>query len=174
METIEIRESVPGDLAAIEVLYPDAFPDEDLLPLVRELLQDASVAFSLVGIIGSSLVGHIVFTRCSVAGGSDKVALLGPLAVTPAWQRQGIGSAIVRAGLQRLENAGATHVYVLGDPAYYGRLGFVPEARVAPPYPLPPAWRGAWQSMSLRSAERSRQGKLCVPQPWLQPALWAP
>jgi len=53
METIEIRESVPGDLAAIEVLYLEAFPDEDLLPLVRELLQDASVALSLVGIIGS-------------------------------------------------------------------------------------------------------------------------
>lgn len=49
MERIEIRESVPGDLASIEVLYPDAFPDEDLLPLVRELLQDASGTFSLVG-----------------------------------------------------------------------------------------------------------------------------
>jgi len=174
IERTEIRESVPDDLPSIAVLYPDAFPDEDLLPLVRKLLQDVSVAFSLVGIIGSSVVGHIVFTTCSVAGSSDKVALLGPLAVAPAWQRQGIGSAIVRAGLQRLENIGATHVYVLGDPAYYGRLGFVAEGRVAPPYPLPAEWRGAWQSMSLRSAEPRRQGRLCVPQPWRQPALWTP
>ena len=178
MEHIEIRESVPGDLASIEALYPDAFPDEDLLPLVRELLQEASVALSLVGIVGSSLVGHVIFTTCGVAGGNDKVALLGPLAVAPAWQRQGIGSAIVRAGLQRLENVGVTHVYVLGDPAYYGRLGFLAETHVAPPCPLPdplPAeWRGAWQSIGLRSAKPPRRGKLSVPQPWLQPALWAP
>lgn len=174
MERIEIRESVPRDLASIEVLYPDAFPDEDLLPLVRELLQDAPAALSLVGIIDSSLVGHVIFTTCRVTGNIDKVALLGPLAVASAWQKQGIGSAIVRAGLQGLENAGVTHVYVLGDPAYYGRLGFAPETCVAPPYPLPAEWRGAWQSISLRSAEPPRRGKLSVPQPWLQPTLWAP
>ena len=166
-ESLEIRESVPGDLASIEMLYPDAFPDEDLLPLVRELLQEAPDALSLVGIIHSSLVGHVIFTTCGIAGSSDKVALLGPLAVAAAWRRQGIGGAIVRAGLQRLENAGLTRVYVLGDPAYYGRLGFVPAARVAPPYPLPAEWREAWQSMSLGRAEPPHQGKLSVPPPWL-------
>jgi putative acetyltransferase len=165
---------VPGDLISIEVLYPDAFPDEDLLPLVRDLLQDARVALSLVGIIGSSLVGHVIFTTCGVAGSSDKAALLGPLAVTSAWQRQGIGSAIIRAGLQQLENASVTQVYVLGDPAFYGRFGFVPETRVAPPYLLPAEWRGAWQSTSLGSVKPPLRGKLSVPQPWLQPALWAP
>lgn len=174
MESIEIRESVPGDLASIEALYPDAFPGEDLLPLVRELLQEAPVSLSLVGIVGSSLLGHVIFTTCGVAGSSDKVALLGPLAVAPACQRQGIGSAIVHAGMRRLENAGVTRVYVLGDPAYYGRLGFVPETRVAPPYPLPAEWRRAWQSISLRRAEPPSRGKLTVPQPWLQPTLWAP
>ena len=174
MERIEIRGSKPGDLASIEALYPDAFPDEDLLPLVRELLQEAPIALSLAGIIGSSLVGHVIFTICGVAGSSDKVALLGPLAVAPAWQKQGIGSMIVRAGLKRLENAGVTQVYVLGDPAYYGRLGFLPETRVAPPYPLPAEWRGAWQSISLGSAEPPSRGRLSVPPPWLRPALWAP
>ena len=174
MEEIEIRESAPGDLISIEALYPDVFPNEDLLPLVTELLQEATIALSLVGIIGPSLVGHVIFTTCGVAGSSDKVALLGPLAVAPAWQRRGIGSALVRAGLQQLDSAGVTRVFVLGDPAYYGRLGFVPETRVVPPYPLPAEWRGAWQSRSLRSAEPPRLGKLSVPQPWLQPALWAP
>lgn len=173
-ERTEIRESLPSDLASIEKLYPDVFPDEDLLPLVRELLQEAPIVLSLVGIIDTSLVGHVIFTTCGVVAGTDQVALLGPLAVARAWQRQGIGSAIVHAGLQRLESAGVIQVYVLGDPAYYGRLGFVPEAGVAPPYPLPAEWRGAWQSISLRSAEPPRRGKLSVPQPWLQPGLWAP
>jgi len=173
-ESLEIHESMPGDLASIEKLYPEAFPDEDLAPLVRELLQEAPDTLSLVGIIHSSLVAHIIFTTCGIAGSSDKVALLGPLAVTAAWRRQGIGGTIVRAGLQRLENAGLTSVYVLGDPAYYGRLGFVPTDRVAPPYPLPVEWREAWQSKSLGSAEPPHQGKLSVPQPWLQPSLWGP
>ena len=174
IERIAIRESLPSDLASIEKLYSDAFPDEDLLPLVIELLQEAPIVLSLVAMIGASLAGHVIFTRCSIAGNTDKVALLGPLAVAPAWQRQGIGSAIVRSGLQRLKNAGVTQVYVLGDPAYYGRLDFVPEDGVAPPYPLPEEWRGAWQTISLRSAGPPRRGKLSVPQPWLQPGLWAP
>jgi putative acetyltransferase len=173
-EMIEIRESLPSDLASIEKLYPDAFPDEDLLPLVRELLREAPIVLSLVGIIDTSLVGHVIFTTCGVAPGTDRVALLGPLAVARAWQRQGIGSAIVRAGLQRLESSGVIQVYVLGDPAYYGRLGFVPEAGVVPPYPLPAEWRGAWQTKSLHRAELPLRGKLSVPRPWRQPNLWAP
>jgi len=174
MERIEIRESAPGDLTPIEALYPEAFPNEDLLPLVTELLREPTIALSLVGIIERSPVGHVMFTTCGVAGGSEKVALLGPLAVAPARQRQGIGSALVRAGLQRLDSFGVTGVFVLGDPAYYRRLGFLPEIRIAPPYPLPAEWRGAWQSRSLSNAGLPRLGKLSVPRPWLQPALWAP
>lgn len=173
-DSIEIRESVLGDLAAISLLYPKAFPDEDLLPLVRELLQESAVTSSLVGIIGSGLVGHILFTKCSVVGSNGEASLLGPLAVAPACQKEGIGSALVRAGLQCLEDAGVSQVYVLGDPAYYGRFGFAPESRVAPPYALPPEWEGAWQSKSLGCAVTPPPGKLSLPGPWLQPALWAP
>lgn len=174
IEEIEIRESLPSDAASIEKLYPDAFPDEDLLPLVRELLGEEPVILSLVGIVDRALVGHVIFTTCSIAGRADKVSLLGPLAVASSWQRRGIGSALVREGLQRLENAGAIQVYVLGDPAYYERVGFKPEIGVTPPYPLPEEWRGAWQSVSLHNAGQALHGKLSVPQPWLQPALWAP
>ena len=174
IEEIEIRESLPGDLASIETLYPDAFPDEDLLPLVRELLREDTIVLSLVGIVDRALVGHVAFTACSLAGRSDKVALLAPLAVASAWQRRGVGSALVHEGLLRLEDAGVIHVYVLGDPAYYERFGFAPEADIAPPYPLPKEWRGAWQSVGLRHAEQPLHGRLSVPQPWRQPALWAP
>jgi putative acetyltransferase len=173
-DSIEIRTGVPGDLPAIEMLYPDAFPNEDLLPLVKVLLQEVPETLSLVGTIGETIVSHVVFTTCGITGTSFKVALLGPLAVASAWQKQGLGSAIVRNGLQRLENVGVTHVYVLGDPAYYSRFGFTPEANVTPPYPLPAQWRGAWQSTGLSNAEALRHGELSVPQPWLQPALWAP
>jgi len=172
MENIETRESMPGDLAAIELLYPESFPDDDLLPLVRSLLQEEPAPLSLVGIIGSQLVGHIIYTECGVIGSNNKAALLGPLAVSPAWQRQGIGNTIVRAGLRQLEDVGIRHVYVLGDPAYYGRFGFLPESGVAPPYALPAEWNGAWQSKSLGGAAKPGQGELLLPEPWLQSVLW--
>jgi putative acetyltransferase len=173
-KNIEIRESVPDDLAAIALLYPEAFPEEDLLPLVRDLLREAPVILSLVGTIDARLAGHIIFTKCGVAGSSDKAALLGPLAVEPAWQKQGVGRAIVSVGLQRLEAAGVSRVYVLGDPAYYGRLGFLAESSVVPPYTLPAEWSGAWQSKGLHGSATPHPGKLTLPRPWLQPALWLP
>ena len=174
LKKIEIRESLPSDIISIEKLYPEAFPDEDLLPLVRELLKEEAFVLSLVGIIGGTLVGHVIVTGCSIVGRTEKVALLGPLAIAPSWQQQGIGRTIVRAGLQRLENAGVVQVYVLGDPAYYGHLGFAPEVGVKPPYPLLEEWHGAWQSISLRSVGPPHNGTLSIPEPWCQPALWAP
>lgn len=172
-DKIEIRESAPGDISLIEELYPDAFPDEDLLPLVRELLGEGTGILSLVALAGETLAGHIVFTMCGIAGEPGKAALLGPLAVAPARQRQGIGSALVRAGLQRLESAGVARVCVLGDPAYYGRFGFAPDARITPPYPLPEAWRDAWRSLGLHADDSALSGPLSVPTPWRRPELWS-
>ncbi len=172
-EGLEIRESLPADLAAIETLYPDAFPDEDLLPVVQELLNEKAGVISLVAHADDALVGNVIFTACTVAGRPEEVTLLGPLGVATAWQERGIGSALVRAGLQHPMNARAARVYVLGDPAYYGRFGFTSDESVAPPYPLPEEWRSAWQSLGPRGTEPPRGGKLEVPQPWRQPALWA-
>lgn len=173
-DSIQLRESTPDDWPAIESLYPEAFPKEDLLPLVDELLHLPGTIWSFVGTIDGPLVGHMLFTKCGVAESSDTDALLGPLAVAPAWQQRGIGNAFVRAGLKRLENAGVTRVYVLGDPAYYGSLGFRTETRVTPPYELPAEWLGAWQSQGLVSVAKPRSGKLLLPEPWLQSALWLP
>ena len=174
IDKIEIRESLPTDVALIEKLYPNAFPDEDLLPLVRELLREEPIVLSLVGIADRALAGHVIFTPCGIAGTTGNVALMGPLAIAPAWQRQGVGSAILNAGLRRLEKAGTNQVYVLGDPAYYRRFGFKPDDRVAPPYPLPKEWLGAWQSFALCGDGPPLHGMLSVPQPWRKRALWAP
>ena len=173
-ESLEIRETTQADGPAIESLYPEAFPDEDLVPLVRDLSQDPAITISLVGEIDSRIVGHAIFTFCGVVGSDIRAALLGPLAVAPAWQGRGIGSTIVRTGLQRLEDAGISQVFVLGDPAYYGRFGFLPESRVSPPYPLPAEWDGAWQSKLLRRTTTPSRGELDLPRAWRQPALWAP
>jgi len=172
--TVDIRESATHDLTEIELLYPLAFPDEDLLPLVRDLLPDTLNVLSLVATIGSQLAGHVVFTRSRIAEQDESAALLGPLAVSPIFQRQGVGGALIRAGLRRLEHENVDRVFVLGDPAYYGRFGFQPGAAAMPPCPLPAEWQNAWQSLSLTGSDLSRPGRLNLPDQWLQPSLWLP
>ncbi len=172
-QTLEIHESAPGDLQQIESLYPKAFPDEDLLPLVRALLAEANGVLSLTAMLDTAIVGHAIFTECGIAGSSRRAALLGPLCVLPGRQRQGIGGALVRAGLERLKTAGEDWVFVLGDPAYYGRFGFGADGRVTPPYPLPAAYIDAWQSLNLQGRPQMPEGSLSVPLPWRDEALWS-
>lgn len=176
MQRSGIRGSVPIDWPMIEALYRSAFPNEDLLPLVHALLREPGKVLSLAATIGPALAGHAMFTACAVTGSDDRAALLGPLAVIPRWQRRGVGSALVSAGLKRLRRDRITRVYVLGDPAYYGRLGFSPagDTGAGPPYPLPRPWRSAWQAMALDGTAPPSWCALRVPRPWRSPALWRP
>lgn len=173
-DTLLIRDSHPGDVACLEALYPEAFPEEELLPLVRDLLAAKDAVTSLVATIDSRVVAHVVFSTCGVTDSRIKASLLGPLGVTPSRQKQGIGSAIVRAGLKRQRDAHVGLVCVLGDPGYYGRFGFVREAQVEPPYRLPAEWAEAWQSLRLDDDRTPCAGKLLVADQWLKPALWLP
>jgi len=174
MPDIQIRQSRSDDMAFIERLYPDAFPDEDLLPLVRQLLTQEPGVLSFVASADGILAGNIIFTTCAVTDCDGTASMLAPLAVASAWQRQGVGTALIREGLAHLKSAGVNQVYVLGDPAYYGRSGFKPETGVAPPYSLPEEYRDAWQSLGLGPTPPPTHGKLLLPQVWMQPALWGP
>lgn len=167
-----MRSSVPADHAAIEALYPLAFPDEDLLPVVRELLKNPLITISLVAELSGEIIGHVAFTDCSQADGSA-AALLAPLAVAPDHQRRGIGSALVQAGLAQVKSRGIGLVCVLGDPGYYKRFGFAAEELVTPPYPLPPQWQGAWQSVCREASVHRSAGRLDVPAFWQRRALWS-
>lgn len=171
-----IRPGRADDAEAILALYPLAFPGEDLTALVRALLRLPEV-LSLVAEVAGSTVGHIAFTRCPDAAGGPDMALLGPLCVAPARQRGGIGTALMRAGFHRLADDGVGRVLVLGDPAYYARVGFAPETAVAPPYPLPTEWAEAWAGLGLGDAAPSpgpAPQTLQVPEVWRDPALWGP
>jgi len=80
----------------------------------------------------------------------------------------------VCAGLQRLKDDGVSVVCVLGDPAFYGRLGFLEASSITPPYRLPPEYEGAWQSQVPGDMKSAVSGKLLVPKQWQQPSLWLP
>lgn len=171
---VGIRQSTPEDAAAIMALYPKAFPDEELRPVARALLDGDATVISLVAVVEDAIAGHVIFTLCGIDDSENTAALLGPLGVDPAYQKRGVGGALVQHGFRLLEAKGVAHVCVLGDPAYYGRFGFAPEADMAPPYPMPPEWREAWQSIRLGNAGATPRGKLAVPTPWRDPALWGP
>jgi putative acetyltransferase len=170
----KIRATTAGDQANLEALYGVAFPEENLLRLIRRLLAEEPGILSLAAGVDDRLVGHILFTPCGVGESENCAALLGPLAVAPDWQRRGVGRALVREGLSRLGQTELMQVLVLGDPNYYGRFGFLPEKSILPPYDLPAEWSGAWQSIKLRESEIAIAGILRPPPAWLSPALWAP
>jgi putative acetyltransferase len=175
MKTVTLRLAAKDDAEALRDLYPRAFPDEDLLPLLDSLLAGSWPVLSLVSVCDRIVCGHIAFTLCAPdADGNPQAALLAPLAVAPRMQRQGLGKRLVQAGLERLQASGIRQVFVLGDPGYYGRFGFLPERGILPPYPMPPAYAEAWQSLLLPGATPLLPGPLPLPQVWMQPALWLP
>ena len=80
---LEIRESVQADASVIESLYPQAFPDEDLLPLVRDLLQHSAIAVSLVGTIDSRIAGH---AHCDNGVSCNPLVWVAVLGFSPPWK----------------------------------------------------------------------------------------
>ncbi len=174
MTSLDVREARPGDRDAIMSLYPDAFPEEDLLALLGPLLDETPGVLSLVAEEAGRIAGHAAFTPCRLETGEGAFALLGPLAVAPDRQRAGIGSLLVRQGLARLAGEGVTHVFVLGDPAYYGRFGFTEERGVKPPYPLPEDWRPAWQALAVTPGRAPPSGTLVLPPAWMEKSYWQP
>ena len=170
--SFQIRDAKPGDRTALWGLYPAAFPDEDLLPLLDRMLQASDAPLMLVAEDPTGVIGHIAFSPCKSDGQVQDLSMLAPLAVDPAHQRRGVGTALIEAGIARLKAEGVQAIYVLGDPAYYGRAGFAPNADLAPPYPMPEEYRNAWQSLVLAGEEP--QGTMVVPEYWRDPVLWGP
>jgi putative acetyltransferase len=86
---------------------------------------------SLVATEEERVVGHILFSLVTIeeAGRVSEGIALGPMAVLPERQSAGVGSTLVRAGLERCREAARERVVVLGHPAYYPRFGFVPASR---------------------------------------------
>lgn len=173
MAELTIRAALPSDLADILDLYPKAFPDEDLVPLVHELLEGEVDLLSLVATRGEAIVGHVIFTACKVEETGEPIALLGPLCVSPDCQRQGIGSRLIADGVAELTRREVREVLVLGDPAYYSRAGFKPRAALKTPCPIPAEWADAWQTMPLQPGSQPLTGQLWVPGPWQAKALWS-
>ena len=121
-----VRAETPADFAAIRAVNVEAFGQTEEANLVEQLRDDDELVASLVAERGGCVVGHVVFSRLRITA-VDRVvsaAALAPVAVRPPFQRQGVGSMLIRAGLRRCGGLGIEAVVVLGHPAYYPRFGF--------------------------------------------------
>ena len=136
-----IRFARSADHPAIAEVVEAAFGQPDEARLVERLRDAGDVLFELVAVEGDSVDGHILFSRL-FADRAELYAALAPVAVRPGVQRGGVGSALVRAGLEQAREFGAHGVLVLGHPDYYPRFGFAAEAaaRVRSPYAGNPAF----------------------------------
>ncbi len=96
---------------------------------------------SLVAERRGAIVGHVLFSRMDVEadGAPLSGAGLAPVSVLPEQQGQGIGDALIRAGLDALREQGMATSFVLGHESYYPRFGYSPElaARFASPFAGP-------------------------------------
>jgi putative acetyltransferase len=127
---MHIRLEQPADATAVRALNRTAFDTSVEADLVEALRAQAEPFVSLVADDAGSIVGQICLSPVTLAGhGELKIMGLAPMAVLPAHQRRGIGSALVRAGLERCRRLGCVAVVVLGHADYYPRFGFVPASR---------------------------------------------
>lgn len=124
-----IRPEKPADHAAVRQINLLAFDGEPEADLVEALRRDADPVISLVAEDDGEIVGHILFSPVSVDSVADNLVMgLAPMAVAPDRQREGIGSALVRAGIAACEAAGIGGIVVLGHPGFYPRFGFRPAS----------------------------------------------
>jgi putative acetyltransferase len=123
---IQIREEQPQDIEAIREVCDQAFGQLQESDLVDSLRRNCKDLLSLVAVDQSRVVGHIFFSPVTVETGEKPILGMGlaPMAVLPEFQRLGIGSELVRAGVDALRQKGCPFIIVLGHSDYYPRFGF--------------------------------------------------
>lgn len=132
-----IRERQADDDDAIRLLNDAAFGGPDESKLIEDLRAAHLAAVELVAIEDTAVAGHILFSPLAVTRGKKAIRALSlaPMSVRPGRQRSGLGSALVRAGLEAAKARNWQAVFVLGHPDFYPRFGF--SAVLARPFKAP-------------------------------------
>lgn len=151
---VTVRAERPEDVAVVQAVVAAAFGEEPVAELLEDLRRSpAWLGLSLVAEQDGEIVGHVSLTRAWVDDPVRvvDVLVLSPLSVRPDRQGRGVGSALVRAALDLAGDRGEPLVFLEGDPAYYGRLGFVAAGRLgftAPSVRIPPMAFQVWTAPS--------------------------
>lgn len=152
---MNIRETTNLDIEDSLLVERAAFKREGEAMLTRDLLADptAKPVLSLLAYNGAQPIGHILFTKATITTAPHiKASMLAPLAVVPQYQKQGVGGALIKKGLQLQSQSGIELVFVLGHIEYYPKYGFTPAAKLGfePTYPIPNEVADAWMVQALK------------------------
>lgn len=124
-----LRPEQPQDPPGIRTVHLAAFESPAEANLVDELRAVARPLVSWVAEEDNQILGHVFFSPVTLTGHPELYLLgLAPMAVLPAFQRRGVGTALVLAALEACRELGVGAVVVLGHPTYYPRFGFHPAA----------------------------------------------
>jgi putative acetyltransferase len=124
---ITTRDESAKDADAIRRVHREAFPSALESQLVDALRASGRATISLVAERDGVVVAHILFSPVTVGERPPELTRalgLAPVAVSPAFQSKGVGSALIKSGLDVARHAGYRFVVVLGEPGYYARFGF--------------------------------------------------
>lgn len=127
--SLVLRDESPDDIPAIYEVVQDAFRGRpyaggDEQDLVNALRKAGRLSVALVAEESGEIIGHIAFSPARSADGSGPWYALGPVAVRPDRQSEGIGGLLINAGLDRIRTLSAIGCILTGNPAYYSRFGF--------------------------------------------------
>jgi len=150
---MQIRQERPEDATTIRALTDAAFKgmpfsDQTESKVIDGLRAAGALTLSLVATEGGEIVGHVAFSPVTINGEAGDWYSLGPVSVWPDRQRAGIGQALIREGLQRLQSMSAGGCVLLGDPRYYSRFGFAAGPDLY--YVGAPSW--AFQRLNLNGS----------------------
>ena len=121
---LEIRHERPVDIPRLHALAAAAFKQVAIADLLDNLRDDGALLMSHAAWLDGELAGQAAYSMVSV--GDGECPALGPIGVAPAFQGQGIGGALIMAGMAELRAAGHGLLFLVGSPGYYPRFGFCP------------------------------------------------
>ncbi len=121
-----IRQENPEDIDDIHTLNERAFGQPQEANIIDKLRNNCEGFLSLVAIENEKIIGHIFFSPAVIEGQRSIIKGMGlaPMAVLPEMQRQGIGTQLVKTGIENLKEMQCPFIIVLGHPEYYPRFGF--------------------------------------------------
>ncbi len=164
--SLGIRLETHWDHDPVRRLLTAAFGRSAEAKLVDQLRESESFVpnLCLVAEQSSVIVGHILFSHVTLESDPPaQVLALAPVAVYPAFQRRGIGSALIHEGLSRADARGEPLVVVIGHPDYYPRFGFAKASSmgIEPPWPVVP--EEAFMAKPLSSYREQMRGIVRYP-----------
>lgn len=175
---MHIREATLDDAENIKHVHLQAFDNSE-----AQMVSDFAVnllnenypvkIISLVAIENNEIVGHIAFSPVFFENTNVHFGyILAPLAVSPRFQKNKIGSSLVKYGLDAVSNLGSFIVFVYGDPQYYFRFGFKTDLakNFMPPYTL--QFPEGWHALKLNSAVFPEGGTITCVDSLNNPDLW--